>query len=321
MPDIVVMFFVLGLVAGLLKSDLKLPKATYDTLSLLLMLTIGLKGGMALYGTLEWALAFELLAIAALGALIPLIIIPILLKLAKADHANAASIAAHYGSVSAGTFAVALAYAETMKLPLDPEVTLYLVMLELPAILVSLTFYRRYARNNAATNTNSSEKDHHQGALWRETFTNRGVVLLTGGVIIGFMYGPSEGASVTTLFTSAFKAVLALFLIEMGLTAAETLSPMPWKKWRLLAFALFAPFCLSFVGLFAGLALGLSTGSIVVLAALTASASYIAAPAAVRTATPNADIGLAMLMSLGITFPFNAIIGIPLYHQMVMFFS
>lgn len=319
MPDIVVMFFVLGLVAGLLKSDLKLPKATYDTLSLLLMLTIGLKGGMALYGTLEWALAFELLAIAALGALIPLIIIPILLKLAKADHANAASIAAHYGSVSAGTFAVALAYAETMKLPLDPEVTLYLVMLELPAILVSLTFYRRYARNNAATN--SYEKDHNQGALWRETFTNRGVVLLTGGVIIGFMYGPSEGASVTTLFTSAFKAVLALFLIEMGLTAAETLSPIPWKKWRLLAFALFAPFCLSFVGLTAGIALGLSAGSIVVLAALTASASYIAAPAAVRTAIPNADIGLAMLMSLGITFPFNAIIGIPLYHQMVMFFS
>lgn len=319
MPDIVVMFFVLGLVAGLLKSDLKLPKATYDTLSLLLMLTIGLKGGMALYGTLEWALAFELLAIAALGALIPLIIIPVLLKVAKVDHANAASIAAHYGSVSAGTFAVSLAYAETMKLPLDPEATLYLVMLELPAILVSLTFYRRYAQKNTAII--NTETPDHQGALWRETFTNRGVVLLTGGVIIGFMYGPSEGASVTTLFTSAFKAVLALFLIEMGLTAAETLSPMPWKKWRLLAFALFAPFCLSFVGLTAGIALGLSTGSIVVLAALTASASYIAAPAAIKTAIPKADIGLAMLMSLGITFPFNAIIGIPLYHQMIIYFS
>lgn len=315
MPDIVVMFFILGLIAGLLKSDLKLPKATYDTLSLLLMLTIGLKGGMALYGSLQWSLAFELLSIAALGALIPLVIIPILLKVAKADPANAASIAAHYGSVSAGTFAVSLAYAETMQLPIDPEVTLYLVMLELPAILVALSFYRRQNRNK------DEASSQQYSSLWRETFTNRGVVLLTGGVIIGFMYGPSDGASVTTLFTGAFKAVLALFLIEMGLTAAETLTPIPWKKWRLLMFALLAPFCLSFVGLAAGLALGLSTGSIVILSALTASASYIAAPAAVRTAIPNADIGLAMLMSLGITFPFNAIVGIPLYHQMVIYFS
>lgn len=315
MPDIVVMFFILGLIAGLLKSDLKLPKATYDTLSLLLMLTIGLKGGMSLYGSLQWSLAFELLSIAALGALIPLVIIPILLKVAKADPANAASIAAHYGSVSAGTFAVSLAYAETMQLPIDPEVTLYLVMLELPAILVALSFYRRQNCNK------DGAYSQQHSSLWRETFTNRGVVLLTGGVIIGFMYGPSDGASVTTLFTGAFKAVLALFLIEMGLTAAETLTPIPWKKWRLLTFALLAPFCLSFVGLAAGLALGLSTGSIVVLSALTASASYIAAPAAVRTAIPNADIGLAMLMSLGITFPFNAIVGIPLYHQMVIYFS
>jgi hypothetical protein len=315
MPDIVVMFFVLGLVAGLLKSDLKIPKAAYDTLSLLLMLTIGLKGGMALFGALEWRLVFELLVIASLGALIPVIVIPVLLKIAKADHANAASIAAHYGSVSAGTFAVALAYVDSMNLPIDPEVTLYLVMLELPAILVALAYYRRHSGNTeVAPNDKKSE-------LWRETFTNRGVVLLVGGVIIGFMYGPTEGAAVTELFTHAFKAVLALFLLEMGLTAAETLSPMPWKKWRLLTFALIAPFCLSFIGLGAGIALGLSTGSIVVLATLTASASYIAAPAAIKTAIPKADIGLAMLMSLGITFPFNAIIGIPLYHQMVLYFS
>jgi len=315
MPDIVVMFFVLGLVAGLLKSDLKIPKAAYDTLSLLLMLTIGLKGGMALYGSLEWRLAFELLAIASLGAFIPLIVIPVLLKVAKADHANAASLAAHYGSVSAGTFAVALAYVDTMNLPVDPEVTLYLVMLELPAILVALAYYRRHSGHTGAA------PDEKKSELWRETFTNRGVVLLVGGVIIGFMYGPNEGAAVTELFTHAFKAVLALFLLEMGLTAAETLSPIPWKKWRLLTFALVAPFCLSFVGLGAGIALGLSTGSIVVLATLTASASYIAAPAAIKTAIPQADIGLAMLMSLGITFPFNAIIGIPLYHQMVTYFS
>lgn len=306
MPDIVVMFFVLGLVAGLLKSDLKVPKAAYDTLSLLLMLTIGLKGGMALYGSLEWQLALELIIIASLGAIIPLLVIPVLLKLAKADRENAASLAAHYGSVSAGTFAVALAYVETMQLPIEPQVTLYLVMLELPAILVALAFYRR---RNTATTTSTT-----QTSLWHETFTNRGVVLLVGGVVIGFMYGPSEGAGVTELFTQAFKAVLALFLLEMGLTAAETLSPFPWRKWRLLMFALLAPLFLSLIGLSAGLILGLSEGSVIILASLTASASYIAAPAAIKTAIPKANIGLAMLMSLGITFPFNAIVGIPLYH-------
>jgi hypothetical protein len=128
-------------------------------------------------------------------------------------------------------------------------------------------------------------------------------------------------AAVTELFTNAFKAVLALFLLEMGLTAAETLSPVPWKKWKLMVFALVAPFFLSLIGLSAGLALGLSTGSVVILATLTASASYIAAPAAIKTAIPKADIGLAMLMSLGITFPFNAIVGIPLYHQMASYFQ
>lgn len=309
MPDIVVMFFVLGLVAGLLKSDLSIPKAAYETLSLLLMLTIGLKGGMALHDSLEWGLLFELLMVALLGAVIPLLVIPVLLKLAKLDSANSASLAAHYGSVSAGTFAVALAYVDTLDLPIDPEVTLYLVMLELPAILVALTLYRKLGKDKPETGVAQSE-------FWRETFTNRGVVLLTGGVIIGFMYGPIEGAGVTELFTSAFKAVLALFLLEMGLTAAETLMPIPWKKWRLLLFALLAPPALSLLGLSAGLAMGLAEGSVVVLATLTASASYIAAPAAIRTAIPKADIGLAMLMSLGITFPFNAIVGIPLYHHL-----
>lgn len=309
MPDIVVMFFVLGLIAGLLKSDLSIPKAAYDTLSLLLMLTIGLKGGMVLHGSLAWELVFELVLIALLGALIPLAVFPVLYKLAGAEPENAASLAAHYGSVSAGTFAVALAYVDTAGLVTDPQVTLYLVMLELPAILVALALYRKYFAG--------SERSGSQSELWHETFTNRGVVLLVGGVIIGFMYGPQQGAAVTELLTGAFKAVLALFLLEMGLTAADTLSPIPWKKWRLLVFALLAPPILSLVGMGAGFALGLATGSVLILATLTASASYIAAPAAIRTAIPKADIGLAMLMSLGITFPFNVIVGIPLYHYVI----
>ncbi|WP_104204097.1 sodium-dependent bicarbonate transport family permease [Billgrantia saliphila] len=312
MPDIVVMFFLLGLLAGVVKSDLTIPKAAYDTLSLLLMLTIGLKGGMALYGNLDWSIVPELLAVAAIGALIPLALMPVLRRLVRLSAADSASIAAHYGSVSAGTFAVALAFAESRALPIGAEVTLYLVMMELPAIMVAIALYRRHAGKNSS--------EALQG-IWHETLTNRGVILLAGGAVIGAMYGPADGANVTDLLMGAFHAVLALFLLQMGLTAAETLRPIPWFHWRLLTFALVAPLLLSLVGMTVGLTLGLPSGSVLILTALTASASYIAAPAAMRTAIPKASIGLAMLASLGFTFPLNVIVGIPLYHHVIQWMA
>jgi len=230
---------------------------------------------------------------------------PVLRFWVNLSAADSASLAAHYGSVSAGTFAVALAYVQSAGLAMGPQVTLYLVLLELPAIMVSIAIYRR-----------------HQGAgakgavrrLWHETLTNRGVVLLVGGALIGVLYGPVQGAPVTDLFTGAFHAVLALFLLEMGLTAAEVLRPFPWKLWRLLLFAAVAPFGLGLLGLLLGTLLGLPEGSVLMLAALTASASYIAAPAAIRTAIPDANIGLAMFAALGLTFPINVLLGIPVFH-------
>lgn len=310
MPDIVVMFFLLGLFAGVLKSDLTIPKAAYDTLSLLLMLTIGLKGGMALHGAISWSLLGELAIVALIGGMLPLLVLPLLKHVVKLSWADAASIAAHYGSVSAGTFAVVLTYVESNQLAFGPQTTLYLVMLELPAIIVSLALYRRF--KTASTN-------HHvkHSAIWHETLTNRGVILLAGGVLIGWMYGPLHGASVTELLTGAFKAVLAIFLLEMGLTAAETLRPFPWKQWRAVCFAILTPLLFAVIGLTAGTIMGLPEGSILILATLLASASYIAAPAAIRSAIPEANIGLAMLLSLGITFPFNVTVGIPMYHAWI----
>lgn len=311
MPDIVVMFFLLGLIAGLVRSDLSIPKAAYDTLSLLLMLTIGLKGGMSLFGNLHWQLIPELLTVMAIGALIPILLFPILHKVVGLSLENSASIAAHYGSVSAGTFAVALAYVEARNMAFAPEVTLYLVALELPAIVVGLLIYRRLQKVPQGKAQPSMSK------LWHEAFTNSGVILLLGGVVIGILYGPVQGAAVTDLYTGAFKAVLALFLLEMGLTAAETLRPFPWKQWRLLSFALIAPPILALIGIAAGKLLGFSEGTTLILACLTASASYIAAPVAIKGAIPQADIGLAMLASLGLTFPLNVLLGIGFYHYLI----
>lgn len=301
MPDIVIAFFALGLCAGLVKSDLKLPSPTYDTLAILLMLVLGLKGGMALHGHVSGAIVVELLVVAALGVALPLLCYPVLRRLVRLDRPNALSIAAHYGSVSAGTFAVALALAEHHGLAISPQTTLYLVMLELPAIVVMLWIHHR-------------QQGHGGGlAIWREALTSRGVVLLGGGVLIGALYGPQGLAPIAPVMLGGFKAMLAIFLLDMGLCTARVCWPLPLRHWRLMVFAALAPFALAWAGIGVATLLQLPPGTTLILAALTASASYIAAPAAIRAAIPEADIGLAMLAALGITFPVNVLIGLPLY--------
>ncbi len=308
MPDIVIAFFALGLVAGLLKSDLKVPQSIYDTLSILLMLVLGLKGGLALHGQLSAQIIPELLTIAALGFTLPLLCYPVLRTLVRLNQDDAVSIAAHYGSVSAGTFAVVLALTEQAGLPLNAETTLYLVLLELPAIVMMLWLHRRLTGKGSA------------GGILRESLTSRGVLLLGGGVLIGATYGPEGLAPLSPVLLGGFKTMLAMFLLEMGLCTARVCSPLPLQHWRLLAFAAVAPFVLAWVGIAAALVLQLPQGSALVLAALCASASYIAAPAAIKAAIPGANIGLAMLAALGITFPVNVLFGLPLYQQWLGWF-
>lgn len=308
MPDIVIAFFTLGLIAGLLKSDLKVPQSVYQTLSILLMLILGLKGGLALHGKFEAAMMSTLLPIAALGFVLPLFFYPILRKLVGLQIDDAASIAAHYGSVSAGTFAVVLTLVEKAGMPLNPEVTLYLVMLELPAIVTMLWLHRKLSGQS------------NKSGILREALTSQGVLLLGGGVLIGYIYGPIGLGSVSPVLLGSFKTMLALFLLEMGICTAKVCSPLPLQYWRLMLFAALMPFALAWVGIAMALALMLPAGSALVLAGLTASASYIAAPAAIRASIPNANIGLAMLAALGITFPVNVLIGLPLYQKWVQIF-
>ena len=307
MPDVVIAFFALGLIAGLVKSDLKVPVSIYEILSILLMLVIGLKGGMALHGVPLLPLLPELSLIVFCGALIPLLLYPLLRKLVKLDSANSASIAAHYGSVSAGTFAVVLAVAMANNLELSAQTTLYLVLLELPAIVVMLWLYR-YINGSKANGL----------AILHEALTSRGVLLLLGGMLIGMFYGNTGLSEITPVLLGGFKTMLALFLLEMGLCTARVCNPLPWKHWRLMLFALGMPVILASIGLVISSVIGMPAGSALVFATLMASASYIAAPAAIRAAIPQADIGLSMLAALGLTFPFNILVGIPLYQSWVL---
>jgi hypothetical protein len=308
MPDVVIAFFAFGLVAGLLKSDLKVPHSIYETLSILLMLVLGLKGGLALHGNFNAGLLLELLPVALLGFILPLACYPILRKLVRLPTDDAVSIAAHYGSVSAGTFAVVLAMTEQLGLPVAPQTTLYLVLLELPAIIIMLWLHRRLTGQGSA------------GGILRESLTSRGVLLLGGGVLIGYSYGPVGLEPIAPALLGGFKTMLALFLLEMGLCTAKVCVPLPLAQWRLVLFAAVMPFLLAWTGIAMALFLNLPEGSAVILAGLTASASYIAAPAAIRAAIPSANIGLAMLAALGITFPVNVLIGLPLYQQWVSWF-
>jgi uncharacterized protein len=310
MPDIVIMFFLLGALAGVAKSDLQVPKAAYDTLSILLMLTLGLKGGLALHGQVSWQLLPEVVVVVLIGIAVPLAVYPLVRKLAGLNSADSASLAAHYGSTSAGTFAVALAFAEANNLVIAPQTTLYLVLLELPAIVVAIMIYRKMSGSTAKA-----------GAIWHEALTSRGVVLLAGGLLIGYWYGPEGSKAITPLFIGAFKALLALFLLEMGLCVAKHLNPFPFKHWRLIIFALVAPMVLAVIGISLGVLLGLPAGTSLILGCLVAGASYIAAPAAIRGAIPEADVGLSIFASLGVTFPFNVLVGIPIYYQLLNWLS
>jgi len=303
MPDIVIAFFALGLLAGLVKSDLKVPVPVYEILTILLMLSIGIKGGLVLNDPALSINYISLIAVTLLGVLVPLIVYPLLRYVVGLDTINAVSVTAHYGSVSAGTFAVAWALADSAGLTIAPETTLYLVLLELPAIILALAYYQNMNPQKAV--------EHRMRDVWIEALTSRGVLLLVGGLLIGWAYGPEGLAPVEGALIGGFKTLLALFLLEMGLTTAQVFRPAPWQHWRLISFAALAPFALAWLGIGMGMLLELPNGSLFILAALTASASYIAAPAAIRAAIKEADVGLAMLAALGVTFPINVLLHLP----------
>lgn len=306
--DPVVYFFVFGLMAGWLKADLRLPPAIYDLISTVLLLAIGLKGGVELAryaasGSIQH-IGGGVLIVMLLGVVLTMLAFLALRVLGRIDRPNAAAIAAHYGSVSVATFAVAVAYLAQRGIDHEPYIVLYLVVLEVPGILIGVMLARGISKE----------------ARWRdllhEAFLGRGVLLLLGGLAIGWLSGPQGMQPLAPLFVDLFKGVLALFLLEMGLIAAQHLGGFRERGAFLAGFALLTPFVFGAIGAVVGsYLLNLSLGGTVLLGTLAASASYIAAPAAMRSAVPQANPGLSLTCALGVTFPFNIIVGIPIYEH------
>ncbi|WP_405233278.1 sodium-dependent bicarbonate transport family permease [Lentisalinibacter salinarum] len=302
--DPVIWFFLLGLTAGLLRSDLRLPPAIYELLSMLLLLTIGLKGGVELAQQPLAGVLPQMAAVIAMGITLPLLLFPVLLYIGRFKRPDAASIAAHYGSVSVATYAVAVAYLGSKEVGFEAHMPLFVVLLEMPGLIVGILLARGLSSGM------------RWGALAHEIFLGKSMVLLLGGLLIGWATGPEAMAPLEPLFFDLFKGVLALFLLEMGLIAASQAQSLRRYGPFLVAFGLIVPIPLAAAGTALGWAIGLSPGGSMLLGVLAGSCSYIAAPAAMRIAVPQANPTLSLTISLGITFPFNIFFGIPLYHLM-----
>ncbi len=299
----VVLAFALGITAKLLKSDLEIPKPLYQGLSIYLLLAIGLKGGVELSKTSLDTFIGPASITLFLGVLTPLIAYIILRYLGRMDMINSSAIAAHYGSVSAVTFIAAISYVESLGYSPEGFMPTLVALLEVPGIIVALLIPQLSNGGNG-----SFKKALH------EVVTGSSIILLLGGLLIGFVAGPVKFESVQPFFVSGFQGALVLFLMELGMVTARRLSDLKKVGVFLLGFGILVPILHGVLAIWLGLMVGLSAAGATVLAAMVSSGSYIAAPAAVRIALPKANPSYYLTASLGITFPFNITIGIPIYY-------
>jgi hypothetical protein len=299
-----VLAFGLGILASLIKSDLKIPPEIYSALTIYLLFAIGIKGGAKLVGV-DFASVWPAILVAlALSLLIPIWSFGILTGLGKFDDTNAAALAAHYGSVSAVTFAEALAFLKLVHADSEAFMPALLAIMEVPAILVAVLLVAR--KGKLAQGGNFKK-------LLRELLAGKGIVLLIGGMVIGFLGGPKGMEQVAPFFEAPFRGILTIFLLEIGLITGQKLHDVKKAGPFLVGFALVMPLAHGLLGVGLGHMIGLSVGGATLLGTLAASASYIAAPAAVRVALPQASPALYLTASLALTFPFNVVVGIPTY--------
>ncbi|WP_435257659.1 sodium-dependent bicarbonate transport family permease [Thioclava sp. FR2] len=303
--------FLLGMIATLIRSDLEIPEPVIRIFAIFLLFSIGLQGGRELAEADLSALPAALMTTGALVLLLPLGAFLVARHLLRLDAANAAGVAALYGSVSSVTFVVSRSYADGQGTPMEGYITGLVALMEL-GILAAL-FYGRLALARATGQTGGL------APILMETLRGRGLLLLGGGLTIGASVGDANFGKIEPFFVDLFRGVLVLFLLEMGMTAARQLRDFAAVGGRMLAFGLAMPLFNGFVGTGLATLAGLPLGSAFVLGAVAASASYIDAPAAVRATFPQANPSIYLTASLGITFPFMLLVGIPIVYQMALF--
>lgn len=304
-----VLAFLLGILATIVKSDLKFPDGFYISLTIYLLFAIGLKGGVKLREVSFGEAIFPILAAITLCVSIPIWVFYFLKNVFKLDISNSAALAIHYGSVSAVTFSECIAFLDLMKIEYEKYSPSLLAIMEVPAILLGIFLARM--------------KSKHMNVEWRvvlhELLTGKGTILLIGGILIGLLSGKRGMEQVSPLFDAPFRGILTLFLLEVGLVTGRRLKDLKSLGFKMILFGIIFPILHSIIGILFAKWSGLSLGGAVVLGTLAASASYIAAPTACRIALPDASPSIYLTSSLVVTFPFNVVIGLPIYLTIAKF--
>ncbi|MGK7394739.1 MAG: sodium-dependent bicarbonate transport family permease [Candidatus Cyclobacteriaceae bacterium M3_2C_046] len=302
-----ILFFFLGLLARWIKSDLEIPPTISKFLSLYLLFSIGLKGGAELQHSGFTPEVFSALGLALfLSVLVPVYSFYILKK--RFDIYNAGAIAATYGSISAVTFVTAISFLQASQVKFGGFMVASMALMESPAIVLGVLLIRLYSQGNGQESIS---------VVIREAFTNGSVVLILGALIIGVAVPDQQMAAIEPFSQDLFKGILTFFLLDMGLLAGKRLQGLRQSGWFAFLFALLSPLINASIALLLAYWIGLSPGNTLLIMVLAASASYIAVPAALRMAVPEANPGIYIPMSLALTFPFNIIIGIPLYYYLI----
>ncbi|MFE8702871.1 sodium-dependent bicarbonate transport family permease [Cytobacillus sp. FJAT-54145] len=321
----VVLFFILGILAAIFKSDLKFPNGLSEALSIYLLIAIGIKGGIELSHYSMESVRGPILATFFLGGVIPFITL-FILKFIKMDFKNSIGLAATYGSVSIVTYGAAISFLGKNNISYEGFVNALVVLMESPAILVSLFLLKLAEKNKESAQVPSQVIGIIPTSLRlidkeviRESIFGKSILLLVGSLLIGWVLGDRAVPMVKPLFMDLYNSVLILFLLNMGLVAGQRLPEVKKHGVKLLLFGLLSPILFGTIGVFVGTYEGMSLGGATLMGVLAGSASYIAAPAALKTSVPEASPSIYLGLSLGVTFPFNLIVGIPLYFEIAKF--
>lgn len=371
-----ILSFILGVFARLVGSNLKLPKDLYSSLTIYLLLALGLKGGVALSETPLEMVVWPIVATLALSVITPISAYFLMRKMGRFGAADAAGLAAHYGSVSAVTFMVATQFVKRMGFSAEGFMPTLLTLLESPGIHIGIAIgllqktrggkkkaaqerpqelsqelsgglgYQSKVDHQSKVDQRAHVMDHQSKAdqrvhvvdhqskadqlgavperistILREVLTSQSMILLMGGLFVGFLIGSKSFDSVRPFFETGFKGALVLFLLELGIVTADRIGDLRKVGVVLIALGVLVPILHGSLGVVLGLWSGLSVGGATILGAMAASASYIAAPPAVRMALPEANPTYYLTASLAITFPFNLVLGIPLFYRIALYFG
>jgi len=314
----VVLFFGLGLLITLVKARVEIPGAVSDFITIYLLTAIGFKGGAAIAEAGMSSIFLTILGAVFLGLIIPVYSFYVLWRIGRLKSDDAAAIAGHYGSISVVTFMAAAAFLTNMHVEYEGYINGLPALMETPAIIVALIL-AFWAKQNSVNN--SSQKDISLGQVAKNVVLSKSVILLLGAMAVGYLTGPKGMETVKVFYKDIFMGILSLFMLEMGMIAASKLRELKKAGMFLIFFGIFTPLVNALLGILTGIFAGLSIGGATLLGVLAASSSYIVAPAAMRVSLPKANPALYLGASLGVTLPFNLIVGIPIYYRMSIYLA